>query len=136
MTVIQVQHFHKRFVVSIQVTGELPPPAVKEIAQMESSSQEKKMPRKVIKDILNMIRNSVVYMYTSITNGMKRHKAMLWNFLEFHWIKIVYISAFISCVREVSKNDYSTIVYIFIHLFYLSILTVYSPFVSFSFRSL
>lgn len=103
MTVIQVQHFHKPFVVSIQMSHDTPRVTTK--IALPEHTEEKKPHKKIYKIILEVLLATVLYIYVNVTRILKQHKSMIWNLLEFHWIKIVYISAFVSCVRDVSTSN-------------------------------
>lgn len=104
MTVIQVQHFHKRLIVSIQSlrlrTFSKPAPKPPEITQ-----RVKRTRWNTIKGIGKSFWSCIIYPFQVLMPILGKNKAMLWNLLEFHWLKLVYISAFASCVRDVSLEE-------------------------------
>lgn len=118
MTVIQVQHFHKRLIVSIQSSnlGTSIEEPITELPSLVTST--KKSRKKIYKVVAEYIVSGIQIGFLSITKVLKKHKTMIWNLFEYHWIKIVYVSAFVSCVRDVSNYFFYIKIYIIISYFF------------------
>lgn len=102
MTVIQVQHFHRRLIVSIQ-SSNLGTSSEEEHVPPPPETPPKKIRKRIYKVIAEIIVNCIQFVYLATTKILKRNKSTLWNLLEYHWIKVVYISAFVSSVNDVSN---------------------------------
>ncbi|XP_065355463.1 piezo-type mechanosensitive ion channel component [Calliphora vicina] len=106
LTVIQVHYFHKRFIASMNQPTE----AVERDSEEEPVRHKSRTTSRVaeseglefVESAGNLIRLFLNRCRHKTEVFFKHFKGVIWRLLELHWIKVVYITAFVCAVSEVS----------------------------------
>ncbi|XP_061387331.1 piezo-type mechanosensitive ion channel component [Musca vetustissima] len=105
LTVIQVHYFHKRFIASMNQTPvvEKPGPDQQQRQRTKSGSRPADYEMKDFTESAGeLIRLFLKRFRQKAEKLLKQFKGVFWSILELHWIKVVYITAFVCAVSEVS----------------------------------
>lgn len=102
LTVIQVHYFHKRFIASINQPTE----ATSRLADVRHKSRtysrvNESEGMEFVESAGNLIKLFLIRCRNKAEVFFKHFKGVFWRLLELHWIKVVYITAFICAVSEV-----------------------------------
>ncbi|XP_058977404.1 piezo-type mechanosensitive ion channel component isoform X1 [Musca domestica] len=105
LTVIQVHYFHKRFIASMNQTPvvEKPGPDQQQRQRTKSGSRPADYEMKDFTESAGeLVRLFLKRSRQKAEKFLKQFKGVFWSILELHWIKVVYITAFVCAVSEVS----------------------------------
>ena len=104
LTVIQVHYFHKRFIASInqptEATSRLADDHVRHKSRTYSRVNESEG-MEFVESAGNLIKLFLARCRNKAEVFFKNFKGVFWRLLELHWIKVVYVTAFICAVSEV-----------------------------------
>lgn len=106
LTVIQVHYFHKRFIASInqptEAVSRLSDEPVRHKPRTYSRVNESEG-MEFVESAGNLIKLFLIRCRNRAEVFFKNFKGVFWRLLELHWIKVVYLTAFICAVSEVIK---------------------------------
>ncbi|XP_075153442.1 piezo type mechanosensitive ion channel component isoform X2 [Haematobia irritans] len=105
LTVIQVHYFHKRFIASMNQTPvvEKSGPDSQHRQRTKSGSRPADYEMKDFTESAGeLVRLFLRRFRQKAEKFLKHFKGVFWSILELHWIKVVYITAFVCAVSEVS----------------------------------
>ncbi|XP_073827088.1 piezo type mechanosensitive ion channel component isoform X2 [Musca autumnalis] len=105
LTVIQVHYFHKRFIASMNQTPmvDKPGPDQQQRQRTKSGSRPADYEMKDFTESAGeLVRLFLKRFRQKAEKFLKQFKGVFWSILELHWIKVVYITAFVCAVSEVS----------------------------------
>ncbi|XP_046801251.1 piezo-type mechanosensitive ion channel component isoform X6 [Lucilia cuprina] len=105
LTVIQVHYFHKRFIASMNQPTEVVERDSEERVRHKSRTTSRVAESEgleFVESAGNLIRLFLKRCRHKTEVFFKHFKGVIWRLLELHWIKVVYITAFVCAVSEVS----------------------------------
>lgn len=106
LTVIQVHYFHKRFIASMNQPTEVVERDSEERVRHKSRTTSRVAESEgleFVESAGNLIRLFLKRCRHKTEVFFKHFKGVIWRLLELHWIKVVYITAFVCAVSEVSE---------------------------------